>query len=141
MAVDILRKVREKERGLGVVDVREAARLTQDQLAEILTDQGTKTSKQTVSNIERGYSGASDLRRLEEIARACAGRGWLPDDEDEVLAYILGNRKDLPVVMRRRHLNPGGDGDGVPSKDTHADIRYFRQTQPDLREQLLTGTG
>ena len=128
MAVDMLRKVREKERGLGVVDVREAARLTQDGLADLLTEQGTKTSKQTVSNIERGYSGASDLRRLEEIASVCAGRGWLPDDADGILSYILGERKDLPVVMHRRHLGPGGTGGGASSTPgPDGDSGYFLQ--------------
>ena len=109
MAVgDLSRKAREKERGLAILDVREAARLTQHQLADLLS-----VSAQTVSNMERGYSGNSDLRRLEMVADVCKGKGWLPDDFDAILEYLQGSRKKMPVVMHRRQLGPGGTGGGA----------------------------
>lgn len=138
MATDLLRKAREKERGLAVVDVREAARLTQDELADLLTEFGSPASKQTVSNIERAYSGGNDLRRLEDIAAVCAGRGWLPDDEDAIRAFILGERKDLPAKMLRRRLGPVGTGDGASNDSLDGEVKNLS-----LRtgEPLASGLG
>lgn len=131
MAVgDLSRKAREKERGLAILDVREAARLTQNQLAELLD-----VSSQTVSNMERGYSGNSDIRRLEMVAEVCKAKGWLPDDFDAILEYLQGSRKDLPVVMRRRHVGPGGTGGGatVDSAETHLDTGGYLAPETELR--------
>lgn len=133
MAVgDLSRKAREKERGLAILDVREAARLTQHQLADLL-----KVSSQTISNMERGYSGNSDLRRLEMVADVCRGKGWLPDDFDAILEYLQGSRKKLPVVMQRRHIGPGGTGGGA-SDDSVSSARTNQDMGGHLTSDLLS---
>lgn len=96
---------RAAERGMAIEDIREAARLTQHDLAGLLG-----LSSQTVSNIERAYSGVNDLARIERIADVCAGKGWLTDDPNEIRRYILGDRSSLPLKMERRIWHEQGDG-------------------------------
>jgi transcriptional regulator with XRE-family HTH domain len=82
--------------------------MTQPELALLIG-----TSKQTVSNIERGYSGTNDLRRLHRIAEVTAGKGWLPDDRDAIRRYVQGDVDEIPLVMRRAWV--AGDLNSEPT--------------------------
>lgn len=126
-----------EEIGMAVEDVREAARLTQEELGELLG-----LSKQTISNIERGYSGTNNLTRLKAIAEACAGKGWLADDPIRVRQYLLGDATMVPLTMQRRKSEPLKVIEGRPkrrrsSAASRSAKGYIRLRHPDQEQRAL----
>lgn len=90
-----------------------------------------------VPRMEQGHS--LDHIRLLEIASVLAGRGQLVSDERAIADFLLFGGEIAAVL--RPTLSLAGTGDGAAtSKEPPAGIGYFRQTQPDLRELLPTGT-
>lgn len=101
--------------GVAVEYVRDAARLTQDQLAELVG-----VSKNTIYNIEKGKEGSGwNLQRLQAIAKACAGKGWLPNDHVLIRRFITGDEPSIPLEMRLPF--PYGDGGSPRSNDLNSD--------------------
>jgi DNA-binding XRE family transcriptional regulator len=116
--------------GEGITDVREAARLTQPQLALHVG-----VSKQTVYNMEHGVVRPKE-EMIGKIASVCAGQGWLADDADALEEYMLGMRGVLPLEMRRSsrptlRLVEAGD---QPTTSGQVSSRCFTQWAPDLLE-------
>lgn len=91
-----------EEVGFAISEVREAARLSQKDLAAAIG-----VSDKTISHLERGSLERVDYMRITEIAKACAGHGWLNADAANIRDYILGQELFMPLRMdrERSYLN------------------------------------
>lgn len=103
-----VRKLSQEERqrievGLALADVREAARMTQQELADLL-----EISMQTLSHMEAGRLKKINYLRMRSVAELVAGKGWLDDDADGIRQYVLGERDELPIRVARRSAEAQG---------------------------------
>lgn len=101
--------------------------------------------RQWWSRIETGRR-KTELTRAEkwEIAQFASGKKDFVKTEPEEIFRFLEGDLDWEVRLRPNHLRPVDGGseaqDEATTEEPPAGIGYFRQTQPDLRELLPTGT-
>lgn len=101
--------------GERLADVRRAAGLSQEELAEHLG-----ITFQTLSNMERGYLARINYLRLREVARIAHETGRFLDPEKHLLAYMT---MDPDVSSFRAEIvakdsGPNGGGEALSSART-----------------------